>query len=143
MSVTKEFILLAAGLIITVSLIFIGFGVYRKAASVGIMLADKQEKKMNDIAEYELMKYENTDVNGSKVIKYIQQVSTEYDVGINITVANPDLYTYRLSEISSFSELRDISSPYFINPLKLYKITVKKDVNAVLDSIEIEQIMED
>ncbi len=142
MSVTKEFIMMAAGLIITVSLIFIGFGVYKKAAAAGMLLAEREEKRINEIADYELHRYDDIPVNGSKVLRYIKQIGMEYDVEITVTVANPTLCTYRMSETGSFSELRNAASEKYINPLKLYSVTVQEDENAALCSIEIKQ-MED
>ncbi|MCQ2538266.1 MAG: hypothetical protein MJ124_07695 [Lachnospiraceae bacterium] len=143
MSVTKEFIMLAAGLIVTVSLIFIGMNIYRTAATTAVKLAEREEKVLNEVAEYELNKYEDLSVNGNKVIRYLKQVGTEYDVEIVITVANPEEYTYRLSEISSWGELRKTDSSKYINPLKLFRITVNKDENAALCGIEIKQIIEE
>lgn len=143
MSVTKEFIMMAAGLIMTVSLVFLGIGIYRKAASTGILLVEREEKRINEIAEYELHRYDDIPVNGSKVLRYIKQISMEYDVEIEITVANPSSCTYMLSENNSFSELRNAESERYINPLKLFSVTVYEDENAALCGIEIKQIMED
>lgn len=143
MDVTKEFILMAAGLIMTVSLIFAGFSVYRKASETGMILAERQEKKISAIADFELNKYEGLSINGSKILRYVKQMSSTYDADIMITVANPEEYTYKISELDSLGSLRKVDSKEYINPLRYYTVTVNKDDNAAVCSIEIKQLQED
>ncbi|MBR6359411.1 MAG: hypothetical protein IKS11_07155 [Lachnospiraceae bacterium] len=145
MNVVKEFILLAAGLILTVALAITGFQIFRNADRMGHALSESGQKRLEEFSEYELNKYEGLEVSGSRIITYVKQLNSEYDAEILLTVSNPasgEGFTYELSEAPGWQALRDTSSVYYINPLKKYTVTVVKDENAALESVVIRQTEE-
>lgn len=142
MNVVKDFLLMAAGLIITVSLAMMGFKIYRGAESTGNAIVQREQKRFEDFTDYELTKYEGLEVSGSKIVRYVKELSSEYDTDVYITVRNGDSnrnFTYLLEDAEGWQDLRDTSSDYYINPLKKFTVKVLKDDNDMLQRVVIAQ----
>ncbi len=134
MSVIKEFILFAAGMVMTVSLAVIGFNIYSKAADVGRNIAEREQYALKELKEYDVMRFDGNEVDGSRAISYIKRIYATRDIPIEVT-----------NEVKSFvvdgdsiEEIRNTASAYYLNPLKKYFVTVFTDANDEAEKIKIE-----
>ncbi len=135
MSAVKEMILFAAGLMVTVFVCGISFRIYERAEVIGEKIVEREEQSIADIMEYELTRYDNSDIDGSRAISYIRRAYSEY--GASITVNNTK--TTFTVDTDTIDEIRDVDSGYYIDPLKKYSVNVSFDENDVIDGITIEQ----
>ncbi len=135
MSVIKEFIMFAAGIVITVSLAAIGFNIYSEAAELGKGIAGKERSAIEELREYELMRFDGSEVDGSRAISYIKRIYRDYDIPIEVT-GNGRSYVI---DGDSIGEIRNTSSVYYMNPLRKYLISVSVDENDAASGITIEQ----
>lgn len=136
MSAVKEMILFAAGLMVTVFVCGISFRIYERAEVIGEKIVEREERSITDIMEYELTRYDNSEIDGSHAISYIRRAYSEY--GASITVTNAQ--TTFTVDTDTIEEIRDTESGYYINPLKKYNVNVNFDENDVIDKITIDEI---
>ncbi len=136
MGIVKEFILYAAGLVLTVGLLFIGFGMYRKTAELGKIYVEREQRVINDYAEYEIYKYDGNETKGNNIISYIKRVYGVYDADRNIRT---EKNTFKANS-ENISMLRNVDSAYYINPLKDYSVKVHADDNGSIRNIDINQV---
>ena len=134
MSVIKEFILFAAGIVITVSLAVIGFNIYSKAAEMGRQITENEQYALKELKEYEVMRFDGSEVDGSRVISYIKKIYATRDIPIEVT---NDAGSFVVDN-ASIEEIRNTASSYYLNPLKKYTVTVLSDANDEVAKIKIE-----
>ncbi|MCR5584171.1 MAG: hypothetical protein K6F63_01900 [Lachnospiraceae bacterium] len=134
MSVIKEFILFAAGLVITVSLALISFNVYEKAADLGKGIAEREQIAIDEFKEYEVTRFDGSVIDGSKAISYIRKMYETRDIQIEVVKGERSF----LIDARSIDELRKTTSDYYMSPLKKYKVSVSFDENDAADKIKIE-----
>ena len=135
MSVIKEMILFGAGLVITVSLAFIGFNIYGKAAEIGKEITEREESTLNELREYDIMRFDGCVIDGSRAISYIRRIYAKEDIPIEV-VKDGRSFTV---DGDSVSEIRNTASGYYLNPLKEYYVKVSIDENDAVGRITIEQ----
>ncbi len=135
MSVIKEFILFAVGMIITVSLAVISINVYSKAEEVGRGIAEREQYALNELKEYDVMRYDGTEVDGGKAISYIRRMYSTRDIPIEVKYGGKSFVV----DGDSISGIRDTASVYYLNPLKKYYISVSTDENDAVREIVVEQ----
>ncbi len=90
MSVIKEMIMFAAGLMMTVFVCGISFRIYDRAEVLGEKVIEREEQNIADIMEYELTRYDDDSINGSQAISYIRRAYAEY--GVNIDRVKEDFH---------------------------------------------------
>ena len=125
MSVVQKFLLGAAGLLLTVSLITLGVQMFEKGKKVADIMANEQDSIAVALEEQGITKYDGYTINGSTAINYIKVVNAA-GVEVEITTANG---TFTVSDDSLYALFRDIHSDKYINPLKEYACTVVRDDN--------------
>lgn len=135
MSVVKEFILFAAGLVITVSLAMIGFKVYSKAAEIGKNIVEQEENSIRELKEYEITRFDGTEIDGSRAISYVKKMYASEGITVEVRTEKK---SFVMDEISAAC-IRDTSSVYYMNPLKKYHVTVRFDENDAVNKITVEQ----
>lgn len=136
MGISKEFLLESAGLLATVVLIGIGVGMLHRSDR----FADELEKKQNDAIrqeqEYDLTKYDGVPINGSMALNHVKQVVAEYKVTVTVVKGSNE---YVVASSEQFADMRKLESPLYLNPLKEYVGSVKRDANDVIIEIRLEE----
>ena len=125
MSVIQKFLLGAAGLLLTISLITLGIQMFEKGKTVADMMAKEQDSIAVVLEEQGITKYDGYEINGSTAINYIKVVNAA-GINVEITTSNG---TFTVSDDTLYASLRDIHSDKYINPLKEYACTVVRDEN--------------
>lgn len=140
MHITKEMLINAVGLMFTVALIFIGYSVFNRSVDAATFFGRQQDDTMQALEEYPITKYDGYEINGSVAINLIKEVIGSYD-GITVevkTTAVPEGFV--ITDSSKYAAFRDLSSTYYINPIVLYLVTVERDGNGVITSLQIEYV---
>ena len=125
MSVVQKFLLGAAGLVLTISLIALGVNMFEKSKTIADRMAQEQDSVIVALEEQGITKYDGYEINGSTAINYIKVVNAS-GIDVEITTWNG---TFTVSDDSLYASLRDIHSDKYINPLKEYRCTVVRDEN--------------
>lgn len=125
MSVVQKFLLGAAGLLLTISLIALGVQMFEKSKKVADTMANEQDSILVALEEQGITKYDGYQINGSTAINYIKVVNAA-GVDVEVTTSNG---TFTVSDESLYSSLRDMHSNKYINPLMEYRCTVVRDEN--------------
>ncbi len=140
MSVTKEFMLFAAGLLLTVSFIFIALNVYKSTKGMGEKVLSYQERELRRIEEYRLLQYDGMTVNGNKVLNYLKYAAYEYGESLRFRVtAYGKTSEFSSGDDEAIGKLSEVSDDLYINPFKNYRVAVSKDRNGAYDLITITQ----
>lgn len=128
MSVVQKFLLGAASLLLTISLIVIGVQMFEKAKKVADVMANEQEGVAVALEEQGITKYDGYQINGSTAINYIKVVNA-VGVDVEVTTSNG---TFTVSDDTLYASFRDMHSDKYINPLMEYRCTVVRDANNVI-----------
>ena len=129
MQVSKQFLLDAVGLILTISLILTGVRLYRKAEQAVGILEKRQSRQLQNLEEYEVVKYEGYYIDGTTVLGYIRNLVGNYDLPVTVTTGKG---TFRITERSQCANLRNKDSEQYINPLGTYLCEVLRDENSAI-----------
>jgi len=137
----NKFFLMAAGLIVTAGLIFVGF----RMADIGTETANQVIEKFSglkkELEENEIMQYDGTTVSGSDVVnfmrKHLSQRAGEDEAGMKITVikGNKSASYQKYEEIS---EIYNFSHVSYIDPSVLFQGSVIKNENGVISEVKFE-----
>ena len=125
MSVVQKFLLGAAGLLLTVSLITLGLQMFEKGKKVANIMSSEQDRITVTLEEQNITKYGGHEINGSTAMNYIKVVNAA-GIAVEITTENR---TFTVSDDSLYASFRDMHSDKYINPLKEYQCTVVRDEN--------------
>lgn len=128
MSVVQKFLLGAASLLLTISLIAIGVQMFEKGKKVADVMVNKQEGVAVALEEQGITKYDGYQINGSTAINYIKVVNAA-GVDVEVTTSNG---TFTVSDDTLYASFRDMHSDKYINPLMEYRCTVVRDTNNVI-----------
>lgn len=133
MSVIQKFLLGAAGLLLTISLIAIGVQMFEKGKKVADIMVKEQEGVAVALEEQEITKYDGYQINGSTAINYIKVVNAA-GVDVEITTSKG---TFTVSDDTLYASFRDIHSDKYINPLIEYRCTVVRDANNTIMKVRL------
>jgi len=137
---SKKMIWSSASLLFTVSLIFVGYGVFERSIDAATALGKNQENTIQDLEEYPIMKFDGYEISGSVAINLIKEVIGNYD-DIDVTVKTTEVPSgFTITDSTHYADFRDQSSSYYINPIVLYQVTVERDGNDVITSVLIEYV---
>ncbi len=131
-------LLLAAGVILTCTIVGIGFYVAREANATASVSAEKISEVRNNISDSSIVKYDGIQVTGSDVINLAKKLLRKYDsskeapVTVSVKTAKVD-QVYRNKEY--LSELTDFTKDRYINPSGIFLGEVQWDENDVIVSI--------
>lgn len=136
MGTAQKFLLGAAGLLVTILLIYAGLSIFNRSKDLADTVAEGQDQSIKEAKEYGILKYNGYTVNGSTAINYIKTVVTDYEVEVRIKKgANPTGY---IQYTSDFTKMRDVTdASCYINPLKEYKCTVVRGANDIFSYVDI------
>ena len=134
MHISKEFLMEAVGLSLVVALLLIGMQVFNRAMKITSSLEERQEEKIAEIEEYEIVQYDGLVLDGMSAIGYIKKMIGNYGLMVHVVTETEE---FVISDRSEYQEMRDSSSKKYINPLAKYRCMVIRDENDVITSVEI------
>ncbi len=134
MSVIKEFLLFTAGMIITVSLAIVSFNIYMKAAVLGRGIAEREQIAIDELEEFEVMRFDGCVIDGSRAISYIKRIYGTRNIPIEVKKGGK---TFTVDD-KAVSELRKTNSSFYLSPLEKYRVSVLTDENDSANRIKIE-----
>ena len=140
MNVSKEFLLEAVGLSILVALLLVSVQLFQRATKLTALLEEGQEQQITELEEYEIVKYDGLEVDGMTAVNYIKRMIGTYKLPVEVTNTNEEFVVKK----EDYSELRNINSEKYINPLAVYHCEVLRDENQAISKIRIiiERIVE-
>lgn len=132
MNVSKEFLLEAFGLSLLVALILISVQMFQRATQFTELLEQEQEKRITELEEYEVVKFDGLMIDGMTAIGYIKRVTGNYELPVKITSLQG---TFIVEGKEDYASLRDMDSRHYINPLAKYKCEVLRDENGTISEV--------
>ena len=139
MSIAQKFLYGAAGLVVTILLIYAGLSIANRGKGLADFVTEEQDRGLTDAKEYGLLKYDGYTINGSTAINYVKTAVTDYGVIAYIKKGSGATETVGMIQYTSdFTAMRDVTQhDTYINPLKEYKCAVYRDVNDSFSHIEL------
>lgn len=135
-------ILIAASVIITMTIITLGYTVFRSAQNTAAVSA----KKINDanrLIENEYTMYDNEKVSGNDVVSAIDKILSAGDyVEISVTTktGGTTVYNALSGAYSSIKDAEDIDKPAtYINPTATFSGKISRDINGRIAKISFTQ----
>lgn len=138
-SESVKFLLMAATLLITCSLIGLGFYVFDNSKRLGSTVTNQIIDLNNDLTQSDIMKYDGLEVSGSDVINFIKKYLGDYtkeeigpfrivvEKGSQIDIHKNKEFTHLIS---------DFANSYYIKPTSKFKGSVEKNENLVIVSVK-------
>lgn len=137
MSVIKKYIWEATGLFLLLGLIVFSVAAFDRTENTAAELSDGLAETEQTVMEHEVMKYDGYEVIGSSAITYLKSVINKFEIPVEVTTEKG---TFTYTDSSHYSDFRNITSNYYINPMKRYEVNVSRDVNDVISKVYIKQI---
>lgn len=134
----NKFFMIAASLIITAGLIFVGF----RMADIGTEAANHAMEKFvlfeRELQDNEIVQYDGAEVMGSDVInflrKYVDSGNSSVREGMKIVVIQGEVSnTYRNAD--EIKEICNFSHESYINPSALFEGSVSENANGVISEV--------
>lgn len=129
MQISKQFLIEAVGLILTVSLILTGVRLYQRASRVVTMMEQRQDRQFQQMEEYEIIKYEGCSIDGTTAVAYIKHLVGTYGLPVTVTTVDG---TFQIAERLQYVNLRNMESDQYINPLGRFNCEVLRDENSAI-----------
>ena len=126
MQISRQFLIDAVGLLLTVSLILMGMKLYQKAERAAGILEERQNRQLQELEEYEIVKYEGYSIGGTTALAYIKNLVGNYGLPVTVTTASG---TFQVTERSQYGNMRDMESEQYINPLEKFSCELLRDEN--------------
>lgn len=133
MSVSKEFLMEAAGLTILVALLFVGVQVFQRAVKLTNLLEEGQEQQISELEEYEIIKYDGLRIDGMTAVNYIKRMTGSYAMVVELETTEGSFVITK----EDYSELKDSTSKKYVSPLAMYDCEVLRDENRSIAKIKI------
>lgn len=133
MSVSKEFLMEAAGLTILVALLFVGVQVFQRAVKLTNLLEEGQEQQISELEEYEIIKYDGLKIDGMTAVNYIKRMTGSYAMVVELETVEGSFVITK----EDYSELKDSTSKKYVSPLAMYECEVLRDENRSIAKIKI------
>ena len=134
-TITK-FLLFAVGLILTVGLIFMGINIYKRAVKTGQTVSEQQRKQLTAMEESDITRYDALEITGSTAVTYIKRIYDDTSVTVVTQTVAGAKKTFTVDS-SQFSDYKNTSSEYYINPLDMYYVEVSRDANDLISGVTI------
>lgn len=142
-------ILIAAGIVITLAIVTVGFLVLNSAKQPANDALKKIDNFGQQMQESEFTKYEGADKSGRDVLNAIEQFKNE-PVGIQVKTNKDTGGKWYIHEVSGkkvnksptsndISDAQDRFSDQYINPAGVFTGTVEKDDNGTIVAIIFDQ----
>lgn len=139
MQVSKQFLLEAVGLTLTVAVIFTGVRIYNRASQIIQIIEQRQEQQLQYLEEYEIIRYDGNCIIGSTAISYIKEMVGRYGLPITVTTGAGK---FEITDSSQYAALRNLESEYYINPLGQFRCRVERDENEGIQGILLDYVEE-
>ncbi len=137
LSEATKIMLIAASVIITCIIVWIGFTMVKTSREISDSAFDQLRELNNDLKDSGIMKYDGITVEGSEVINCIRKNLGEYDTTqtapIYVTVTTTVENTYTNGQY--LENLRSFADTKYIKPTATFHGTVKKNTNKVIVGI--------
>ncbi len=134
MRISKEFLMEAVSLSLLVALILISVQMFQRANKITTLLEEGQEKKITQLQEYEIVRYDGFCIDGMTAIGYIKTMVGTYQIPVIVTTKEN---SFIVKEKENYTSLRDPNSDTYIPPLSLYLCEVVRDENESIKEIKI------
>lgn len=138
----NKFFLLAAGLIVTAGLIFVGFRIADIGKETANQLIDGFVGFKQEVEESEIMQYDGITVSGSDVVnfmrKHLSKGAYEDESGMKITVIKAEQST-TYQKYDEIKEINNFSHESYVDPTMLFRGCVIKNKNGVIAEVRFEQ----
>lgn len=134
MRISKEFLMEAVSLSLLVALILISVQMFQRANKITTLLGEGQEKKIAELQEYEIVRYDGFQIDGMTAIGYIKTMVGTYQIPVIVTT---EKNSFVVKEKENYASLRDPDSDTYIHPLSLYLCEVVRDENESIKEIKI------
>lgn len=138
----NKFFLIAAGLIITAGLIFVGLRMADMGTATANHVMGRFTSFMQEIEENEMMQYDGVTVPGSDVVnfmrKHLGQRANETEDGMTVTVVKGKT-SVSYQNYEEIKEIYNFSHASYIDPTVLFKGSVIKNENGVITEVKFEQ----
>lgn len=132
----------AVALLLTVGLIYIGLNMYDRASRTADSVERNQAYTERVTQEYGITKYDGLEITGSTAITYIKQLIGVYEVPVDLNIVRAtdgQVKTNTITDSTNYSKFRDSTSNYYINPMKMFTVSVERDKNDVIVKVIITQ----
>lgn len=132
MHVSKEFLMEAVELSLMVALILISMQLFQRAVKITDLLEANQERKITELEEYEIVKYDGLRIDGMTAIGYIKRMTGTYELPVKVVTEKGE---FVITDQSEYAELRNIASAKYISPLTKYRCEIIRDENEAISEI--------
>lgn len=126
MQISKQFLLDAVGLVLTVSLIMTGVHLFRRTERTIQKMQYRQTRQLETLEEYDAVKYDGYQVDGATAFHYVKNMVGDYGIPITITTVAGSV---RITERSQYASMRDTESKAYLNPFEQFLCEVQRDEN--------------
>ena len=123
-----------AGLTLTVLLLYSGMSIYERSKGAADILMQKQEERVKEWEEYDIVKYDGYEISGSMAITYLKQIVDCYRIPVTV-VTEKEAFT--VEDSSVYGNLRKVESGFYMNPFKKFVCEVHRDVNDVITGVRL------
>ena len=134
MKIAMKYVGGAIGILFTVGLLYYLIYIYDQSTTIADTVTKEQMNTQKELVEYGIMKYDGREIAGATAISYIKSVVGEYGIPVSVTTSGGN---FEVCDSSVYADLRNISSIYYINPMSQYFVTVIRDSNDIIESVEV------
>lgn len=142
MDSVNKFFLIAAGLIVTASLIFLGFRMADAGKDAGNGVVNQFIEFSTEQREADIMQYDGATVTGSDVVNFIRRNLSTYSPGsvapFEVVVKTATVTTHK--DNSTLGNIMNFSHISYINPTGRFVGKVVRNGNGVIVSVMFTQI---
>lgn len=126
MQISKQFLLDAAGLVLTVSLVLTGVQLFGRTEKMVQTMKERQTRQLRLMEEYDAVRYDGYELDGTTAFCYVKTMVGDY--GLPITITTP-AGTACITERSQYGSMKDEKSKAYLNPFKKFLCEVQWDEN--------------
>ena len=134
MHVSKEFLTEAVGLALLVALLMLGFQMFTRAETLLQRLDREEERRIKELSEYEVVKYDGREIDGITAVSYIKNMVSNYGMQVVLCVGTESVVVQKGEQLSL---LRDADTDYYVEPWKLYDCRIIRNENESIEQIVI------
>ena len=137
MSTVQKILLFAVGLLITVGLISISFGIFDRVKDSTNVIEEENNKTIYAIREDKITKYDNMYISGALAVSYVRSIYSEVD-NIFVLPTGKNMYDAKnVSEDTLYYHMKTSTDDYYVNPLQKFYVEVVRNANGVITGVKI------
>ncbi|MCQ2538552.1 MAG: hypothetical protein MJ124_09150 [Lachnospiraceae bacterium] len=134
--VVNKMLYFAAGLLITVALIAIGFSLMNRARSISGNMDNRTLKEQQAMEEAHITKYDGSKITGSEAVNYIKSIFADVPAIVVKTDEGGTKTSFTVQD-TMFPKFKNSAESCYIDPLDLYMVSVTRDANGIIAGVEI------